>query len=136
MDNSRDIAGYKFYIDEKTGERPGVFVAFLDLEPDPATTVNGVVFPVTPDELAALDNRERSYSRREVEIGVAGRVWAYFGRPEARKRARNDNVVVHRAYLESVRDGFAQLGSDQFARFRASTDDPAVPIQGLRRIDT
>jgi gamma-glutamyl AIG2-like cyclotransferase len=131
MDNTRDIPGYKYYVDEATGERPAIHVAFLDLEPDPDTTVNGVVFPVTKQRLAELDARERSYQRREV----APDTWAYFGRPAPKERARRDNVVVQRAYFESVRGGFARLGSDQSARFEASTDAPRVPIRDLRRID-
>jgi hypothetical protein len=131
MDNTRDIPGYKYYVDAQTGERPPVFVAFLDLEPDADTTVNGVVFPVTEERLAELDARERSYERREVAPGT----WAYFGRPEPKERASRDNVVVQRAYLESVRDGFARLGPEQLARFESSTDDPPVPIRDLRRID-
>ena len=44
MDNSRDLPGYKYYVDRHSGARPAVHVTFLDLEPDPATAVNGVVF--------------------------------------------------------------------------------------------
>ncbi len=109
MDNSRDIPGYKYYVDESTGDRPEVYVAFLDLEPDPGTTVNGILFPATKERLAELDARERSYQRREVKPGT----WAYFGRPDARRRATQDNVVVQRAYAEGVRGGFAALGADQ-----------------------
>src|SRR3954452_9313466 len=47
MDNSRDLPGYKYYVDPRTGERPRVFVAFLDLAPDPRARVNGVLFPAT-----------------------------------------------------------------------------------------
>jgi hypothetical protein len=130
MDNSRDIPGYKYYVDPLTGERPQVYVAFLDLEPDPDTTVNGIRFPVTEAKLAELDARERSYRRREVEPGM----WAYFGRPEPRERATRENVVVQRAYAEGVRGGFASLGADQLARYDASTDGP-TRIADLRRID-
>jgi hypothetical protein len=130
MDNSRDIPGYKYYVDALTGERPSVYVAFLDLEPDPDTTVNGIRFPVTEDKLAELDARERSYQRREVKPGT----WAYFGRPEARERATRENVVVQRSYAEAVRGGFAALGVDQLRRYDASTDDPPR-IANLGRID-
>jgi hypothetical protein len=130
MDNSRDIPGYKYYVDALTGERPSVYVAFLDLEPDPDNTVNGIRFPVTKAKLAELDARERSYERREVE----SRTWAYFGRPEPRQRATRENVVVQRSYAEGVRGGFAALGADQLGRYDASTDEPPR-IADLRRID-
>ena len=141
MDNTRDLPGYKYYVDAATGERPAVYVAYLDLAPDPDATVNGIVFG--PKDLAALDTRERSYERREVPGQLAppigGRVWAFFGAPPGRERfqkgLREGTAVVNRGYLESIRDGFAQLGPDQLAQFDASTDPPPVPIRDLRRID-
>jgi hypothetical protein len=144
MDNSRDIPGYKYYVDAVTGERPAVFVAFVDLEPDPETDVNGVLFPVETDALSALDVRERNYERREVTelLSVApasGRAWAYFGRADARgryERGRAEgSLVVSRAYRDEVCEGFAELGPDEERRFAASTEAPDAPIRDLERID-
>lgn len=139
MDNRRDLPGYKYYVDAATGERPGVFVAFLDLAPDPAATVNGVLLPVEAGALADLDARERNYKRREVtehvDPPVEGRVWAYFGTAAARARFERGEPVVSRAYLELVRERFAQLGPGELHRFDASTDAPPVPTRDLLRID-
>ena len=33
MDNSRDLPGYKYYLDPGTGDRPAGSVAYLDLAP-------------------------------------------------------------------------------------------------------
>jgi gamma-glutamylcyclotransferase (GGCT)/AIG2-like uncharacterized protein YtfP len=144
MDNSRDIPGYKYYVDAVTGRRPAVFVAFVDLAPDPDAAVNGVVFPVEAGALAALDARERNYERRDV-TGLlsgppgAGRAWAYFGRPDAHGRYERGlaqgSLVVSRAYRDEVRAGFAALGAAEEARFAASTDEPEAPIRDLKRID-
>jgi hypothetical protein len=142
MDNCRDIPGYKYYVDPKTGERPAIYVAYLDLEPDPHTTINGIVF--RSQDINALDARERNYERRDVTAllppPIGGRTWAYFGTPQARERfergSNEENAVISREYLAAVREGFAQLGVDQLKRFDASTDPPPVPIRSLRRIDT
>ena len=115
MDNRRTIPGYKYYLDPDGG-RPAVHVSFLDVVPDGAGSVDGVVFEVA--DLGAVDARERNYARVEVtgaldtELGAP--VWAYLGLPEARERyaqaAAAGTAVVSRAYLEGVRAGFARLG--------------------------
>ena len=127
MDNTRNLPGYKHYLDPETGERPAIYVAYLDLEPDPASTVRGVVFAADPPTLAALDQRERNYARSEVTVEPSpeGRVWAYFGTAEARERFErgksNSAVVIDRAYYESVKSGLIE--------------PPPVPIRTLTRID-
>jgi gamma-glutamylcyclotransferase (GGCT)/AIG2-like uncharacterized protein YtfP len=125
MDNTRDLPGYKYYVDPETGERPAIYVAYVDLAPDPDATVRGVVFAVDAPALEALDRRERNYKRAEVTVEPSpeGRVWAYFGRPEARERfelgVADGTAVVDRAYYEQLR----------FA------DPPPVPIRTLTRIE-
>ncbi len=139
MDNRRTVPGYKFYVDPSTGERPAVFVAYLDIRPDPEREVNGVALPVTDGALAALDERERSYERVDVSalVGLDGRVWAYRGRPAARERLeagrRAGTAVVARAYLEQVRAGFAALGA--LEEFDRTTDPRRPPLRDLRRVE-
>jgi hypothetical protein len=125
MDNTRDLPGYKYYVDPATGERPAVYVAYLDLAPARGSSVTGVVF--RPDDLAALDERERNYQRVEVEIYPHGPVWTYMGTAAARERFEHENVVVSRDYVDAVRDGLARIG--------ASTPQPPVPVVALRRVD-
>jgi gamma-glutamylcyclotransferase (GGCT)/AIG2-like uncharacterized protein YtfP len=143
MDNSLDLPGYKYYVDAATGNRPAAFVTFVDLAPDAGSAVNGVVFPVEEGALPALDARERNYERREVtdrlSAALDGRVWAYFGRDEARERYQlgrsAGTAVVSRRYRDLLREGFAELGTEELARFAASTDDPGAPLRDLIRVD-
>ncbi len=124
MDNSVDIPGYKHYV-TPAGDRPDVRVCFLDLEEAPGTTVNGVCVPVArPDE---LDARERNYVRRDVSDlieGAEGRVWAYFGSPEARRRRREGQAVISREYLETVERALGQ-----------SIPTDGLPVWDLTRVD-
>jgi len=124
MDNSVDIPGYKHYV-TRDGDRPAVRVCFLDLEEAPGTTVEGVCVPVArPDE---LDARERNYVRRDVSDlieGPAGRVWAYFGSPEARRRRREGQAVISREYL----DGVERALDDSIAT-------EGLPVWDLERVD-
>jgi hypothetical protein len=107
MDNRVVVPGYKSYVDPVTGERPAVFVAFLDIEPAAAEVVDGICTPAGDALLAALDARERNYDRQDVTALIAdppGRVWAYVGSAEGRERLaegrRTGTAVISRAYLE------------------------------------
>ena len=109
MDNRETIPGYKVYLDPETGERPHVHVAYLSITPHPGEHVDGCAFPVTDEELAALDERERNYERRDVtaQCDLDGRVWAYVGSAAGRRRLdegrRQGTAVIARCYLEKVR---------------------------------
>jgi hypothetical protein len=128
MDNTRDLPGYKYYVDPETGERPAIYVAYVDLAPDPRARTKGIRFAANAEALANLDRRERNYERTEV----AGGVWAYIGTKAARERfARGrqaGTAVVDRAYYERVREGLERIG--------VSIDPPPVPMRTLTRIDT
>jgi cation transport regulator ChaC len=135
MDNRRTLPGYKYFLDGGTGERPEVFVAFLDAEPEPGAHVDGLAFEVDAAVLALLDTRERNYRRVDVtsrlDRSLGGPVWAYLGLDEARARYESGvaaaNVVVSRAYLDDVRAGFAAAG------LRFDTEPP-VPIVDLELV--
>ena len=110
MDNRRTIPGYKFYVDPATGERPAVFVTFVCIWPEPGASVEGVVFEVDDDGLAALDRRERNYDRRDVAAHVDGDgpVWAYLASAAGRERfaagRAAGTAVVSEEYLARVPD--------------------------------
>ena len=129
MDNRVTIPGYKYFLDA-AGRRPAVCVAFLDVVPDPAARVDGVVFEVA--DLTGLDARERNYARVDVSAALdrdlGGPVWAYTGLAEARERFAAGPTVVQRAYLESVRAGFAAHGL-------GFGPEPALPVLDLERVD-
>ncbi|MGH2918606.1 MAG: gamma-glutamylcyclotransferase family protein [Solirubrobacteraceae bacterium] len=143
MDNTIDLPGYKYFVDPRTGKRPELFVAFLDIEPAPAGSVNGTAFAVSDATLAQLDARERSYARLDVTAmlreDLGGRVYAFTGRPDARERCakarREGSVVVSSEYYAGVRDGFARLGDAALEDFTSSTDEPGCPVIALVRVD-
>jgi cation transport regulator ChaC len=132
MDNRVTVPGYKIYLDPETGEQPAVEVAYLSIGPAAGGRVDGLAFPVTDEELSRLDRRERNYDRVEVtdliDADLGGRVWAYVGKAEARRRLargrRRGTAVVARGYLEHVRSAFA-----------AVTVPPDLPVQALLRRD-
>jgi hypothetical protein len=138
MDNTVDLPGYKLYLD-RDGGRPAVCVAFLDVEPAPRATADGLCVPVDAAALEALDLRERNYERVDVTGLVdagepLGRVWTYRGRADSRARLRaaraEGRAVIARDYLTAVEAGFrAALGE------AAAISPDGLPVRDLRRVD-
>lgn len=143
MDNSVTLPGYKYYLDAEDRSRPEVFVTFLNLLQAPGGRVNGILVPVSAEELFELDCRERNYTRREVtasiEPATKGRVWSYFGNAEACRRfatgMRVARAVIGESYLERVRAGFEALSGDALAEFEQSTDPHGCRALKLLRVD-
>lgn len=142
MNNSVDLPGYKYYV-TSDGERPPVFVTFLNLAADATGWINGIVFEVTAHELDALDMRERNYERvdltPQVEGAPDGTIWAYVGSAGARRRYETglaeSRALVSREYCDGVRQGFAAMGPEAVSEFEATTDAPACPVEDLSRIE-
>lgn len=142
MDNRPEVTGSKYYLDPETGEQPPVFVTYLDVVRTGDAAVNGVLVPVDERDLETLDRRERNYDRIEVTARitarVAGTVWAYVGREEARHRfdrARDeDRAVINASYRSTVRAAFADRGEEALQTYVATTRSPEVPERPLRRI--
>lgn len=141
MDNHRDIPGYKYYTDA-AGRRPAVYVAFLDLVPEPGACVNGLCLPVDGAGLEALDRRELNYERVDVSdlIDAGGAsVWTYVGSPPARERLRFGRsaglAVIDAHYLAAVRAGFAWLGAAEERGCAGSLQPDGLPVVPLRRHD-
>lgn len=115
MDNWDAVNDPKHFVDRKTGGRPQVRVAYLDIYERQGSTVNGLALPVDATRLVALDAREVNYERIDVSeafehvedvsageredadapAGGAGgmrasprRVFAYVGTEAARERCR------------------------------------------------
>lgn len=143
MDNSVTLPGYKYYLDAEDRSRPEVFVTFLNLLPAPGQRVNGLLVPVRAEELVELDRRERNYARREVTASIEpvpqGRVWSYFGKPEACRRfatgLRAARAVIDESYLERVRAGFEALSDSALSEFEQSTDPHGCRALRLLRVD-
>jgi cation transport regulator ChaC len=147
MDNLESVPGYKYYLDPVTGERPALHVAFANLEWAPGVDCVGFLLPVLhPSVLAALDRRERNYTRLEVTDQVyrepdderpTSRVWVYMGTMAARQRfstaASAGTAVLQRAYVDGIEQAFAARGLTD--RYRASTRDPECPVAELTRFN-
>jgi hypothetical protein len=132
----------KHFIDPDTGEQPRVRVAYLDIDDDPASTVNGLAIPVDSRRLAEFDVREVNYLRVDVsgsfEPALSRRVFAYRATEEARERCRRHQpdaeVFVSRDYVAAVRRAFEQLGEGQLEEYERSTEPLDFPERHLQLV--
>jgi hypothetical protein len=141
MDNRVDLPAYKYYLDG-VGDRPDVFVAFLDIRPARGQVVTGVCLPVGSDELIELDGRERNYVRRDLtthlRLPAPGlRVWGYVGSAAGRGRLtrgrRAGRAVIDRTYLDAVSAAYQRLAAVDHAAAAASLDPGDLPVLELSR---
>ena len=143
MDNAVTVPGYKYYVDAATGERPEVFVTFVNVCASADGAVNGVAVPVSREGLRELDERERNYERVDVSDAIrprpARRVWTYRGAEDARERYRrgqaSGRAVVSREYYEAVVSSFRELGDAEVECFWRSTEPPGCPLADLVLVD-
>jgi hypothetical protein len=143
MDNRVDLPGYKSYRLRSDGSRPPVFVAFVDIEPDPDGSVTGVCLPVGEGDMAALDRRERNYDRFEVTAQLdgcpPGRVWAYRGSEDGRARLRDGLAagcaVVSRDYLAGVIAALAGIAAAEAAAIERCVATAGLVTLDLERVE-
>lgn len=144
MDNCIDLPAYKYYLDEATGERPYIFVTFLNITPSKYSFITGVLFQVNEEELKQIDLRERNYQRIEVTDYLTSllresKVWAYIGTTEAEKRyqqgLKTGTAYISEEYYHFVNDCFYCYGQAAAQAYIDSTDAPEVPLRKLKRIE-
>lgn len=128
---------------EKTFARAGSgevppYVLGLNVEPsgEGDKGPNGVLIELSDTELERLDLRELRFRRTEVTAMVeptAGplefdRVIAYTARPGNFAPEPPSGAVILATYARTVERCFAELGEDQLALYRATTDPPPVEL--------
>jgi cation transport regulator ChaC len=140
MDNSVNIPGYYYLVDPATRRRPSVFVTFLNIVMAKSTDINGLLIPVSPDDLAVIDRREQNYDRVEVTgqvepLSPDSRAYTYIGKKEAEDRfaagAEQGTALINQAYWDKVIEGFGSLGEGQLELFEATTEPHHLPMSLL-----
>lgn len=119
-----------FYADLPSGRVYPEHILYLNIRRSPGSRVNGVLFVVNSEELAAYDRREWIYDREDVTgelSGVSitsGRAYIYVAKRERLMVGVTSPqyAAVRATYLEILEDGFKGLGEDFRAEFEASTD--------------
>jgi hypothetical protein len=142
MENRSDLPNYKHYLADD-GERPDVFVVFLNVQPAGGHRVNGTLLEVSSSDLVELDSRERSYNRvnitKDIEPRVEGVVWTYVGGPDAVARfergLREGRAIVDQNYFDDVKNRFEALGEEVLREYEALTELPPCPTVPLTRVD-
>lgn len=131
---------------EKTFAAPGgeipPYVVGLNLDRDPGCEgANGALIGITAAEADRLDRRELRYRRVDVTADVRtadgeapafDRVYAYAAKPEHLASEIPEGAIVIAPYVHAVEAAFAELGADQLALYRDTTDPPPVePVDAV-----
>lgn len=140
MENRAAVSDPKHYLDPETGERPDLYVAYLNVVADEHSQLNGLLIPVDDVGLAAFDRREVNYRRVDVSHSISpappGRTWCYLGLQAGVERyaagAEEARVFIADEYHLTVRAAFAHAGPEQVEAYEDSTDAPRCPEMRLR----
>ncbi len=127
-----------FYFEEAGARIYPASILYLNVRPDPATSINCAIFVVRPDEIAKMDERERIYDRRDVTGIVRGArveggpAYMYVARAEHVLRGARAarEACVRASYLRLVDSALATAGP-AFRREYERTTDP-VPVELVR----
>jgi hypothetical protein len=120
----------KHFLDPGSGLKPRIRVAYLDIEEQAGSTVNGLAIPADAARLAELDRREINYSRIDVSAAfrpaISHPVFTYVGSDAARRRRRLETpdapIHVSRQYVSRIRRAFTALGPDGLAEYERTTE--------------
>jgi len=109
---------------------------------EPDERPNGLLIPITDQELARFDQREMRYARvdvsGQVHVSARGggaetgpdfaRVVAYSAQPDHYAARPPDDAVILRSYVLAVERAFARLGASELSDYRLSTEAPPVEV--------
>ncbi len=111
----------------------GRTVAFLTIQPDAVSAIDGVIAAVPDQNWEALDVREKSYLR-EGAVGVTHGVTIatdirLYHAPEHLHRPHSGQHPILLSYLDVVVQGYGRLGGEEaVGNFFATTDGWDAPI--------
>jgi cation transport regulator ChaC len=108
---------------------------------DSSDHCNGIVLPVTTEDLAKLDRRERNYRRVDVTQAISfdGKpsgcvIFTYVPLAAATERmetakASGRSIVIRRDYVEQIEDGFKRIGEMDI--YHKTTPSHPFPVRDL-----
>lgn len=129
------VPNRKFYAERVEGRITPRAILYLNVTRDPPTTINGVIFVVNQEELAAYDQRESIYERVDVRADLdveveGGPIYMYVCRPVFRlphSRSPAD-AAVRVTYLRLIEEGLAELDQEFRQQYEESTDIPPAHL--------
>jgi len=118
-----------FYAETEDGRMTPEAILYLNVRRDAGSSINGMVFVVNQDELAAYDRRESIYDRADVTADLdvkveGGAAYLYVCRPEYVMTDMKSpaKTAVRASYLRIVENGLSNLDEDFRKCYLDSTD--------------
>lgn len=135
LDNTKTTRRYETLPDREVPNFVTILNIHMPRDGESPSNPNGVLFPVTNEEMQKMDDRETHYSRIEVTQNLTykpdGKVYAYVGLSENLETpALRSKAILPQSYRELVEAGFLSFGSESLEQFLDSTvvsDVPEIP---------
>lgn len=129
------VPNRKFYAEGVQGRIMPRSILYLNVRRDPSTAINGVIFVVNQEELAAYDERESIYERVDVRADLdveveGGPIYMYVCRPAfclAHSLSPAD-AAVRVTYLQLIEEGLLDFDADFRHQYEKSTDNPPAHL--------
>lgn len=129
------VPNRKFYTDGVDGRITPRAILYLNVTRDLSTDINGVLFVVNQEELAAYDRRESIYDKVDVSADVdveveGGPIYMYVCRPEYRIACSSSpaDAAVRATYLQMIEEGLSNFDEQFSQRYEESTDIPPANL--------
>lgn len=121
-----------YYYEEKGRYIYPENIIYLNIEKNEESTVNGVLFIVSEEELKALDNRESVYNRIKITTPPATRIvpgttiYTYVAKPEyfTKKLRTPSETAIRREYVDIVAQGVQSFGE----KFNQDFEETSAPL--------
>lgn len=133
----------KFYTEGPEGRTTPRAILYLNVTRDPSTNINGVIFVVDHEELAAYDQRESIYDRVDVtadlDVNVeGGPIYMYVCRPEHRvaNAISPADAAVRATYLQIIEQGLSDFDQEFRQHYEKSTDIPPANLIVEDRVES
>ena len=125
-----------FYFETPSGPFYPERIVYLNIEPDPGTSLNGTLYVIKQSDVDAFDRREWIYRRQDATSQLrnitvcGGSAYVYVGKAEYRiPRIETPRVAaVRSSYLRHLQTGFVSLGDDFRIAFERSSDPTPLHV--------
>jgi len=114
----------------------------LNIYPDTDSSINGLLYVLSKEDLLKVDKRERGYKRVDVTHSIeeydfsGGVVYIYEGLPEHPDTASSapDKYIIVKEYTNQVTKACDSIGNKFRAEFETSTKPAAYQIVSFEKI--
>jgi len=106
---------------------------FLNIQPDLASSLNGLIINISEDELNSLRIREKNYDCVDITLQVENhegytQIYTFIAKKEFILTVQDVNVFIPKKYTAMVENACSMISNDFLNVYRQTTFKSAVPL--------